>query len=278
MSSASRLGEFLRVRREQLQPDDLGLNVLGRRRVAGLRREEVAGLAGVSVDYYTRLEQGRSQHPTEPVVAALARALRLDADTTAHLHRLARPGPKVSPPGSAEQTPADVRALLVALEPSPAFVVGRVLDVLASNATARALSPLHHEGENLLRSIFLDPRAAVLHPDRETFGERIVATLRATAAIGDGDPEVDVVVEELLDGSDEFRRLWELHSVRRRGYGTKRFAHPVAGELALGYRTFAVHGADAAGQTLVAYHADSAVARDALASLAAAVGAAARAG
>ena len=263
MPGENRIGEFLRARRQMVRPADVGLAAGGRRRVTGLRREELALLAGVSADYYTRLEQGRDQHPSGQVVDALARALRLDDDATAHLHELAHPGPRRrGAVAHEEHVRPGVLALLEAWEGSPAFVTGRHLDVLAANDLAVALSPLHAVGSNLLRSIFLEPAARALHPDWDAFAVRIVATLRAAAAPGPEDPELGDLIDELSGASDEFRALWAKHLVRDRADGTKRFAHPLLGDVELRYETFAINGPGAEGQILIAYHAEPASASE----------------
>ena len=257
MEGENRIGEFLRARRQLVRPEDVGLPNAGRRRVAGLRREELALLAGVSADYYTRLEQGRDQHPSEQVLDALARALQLDEAAAAHLHELARPSPRHSGGGaSVERVRPGVRTLLETWDHTPAFVTGRLLDVLAANRLALALSPMHAVGGNLLRAIFLDPDARDAHPDRDAFGARIVATLRAAVGASLDDPRLTDLVRELSVGSDEFRRLWDRHIVRERADGWKTFEHPLLGRVELGYETFAINGRGAEGQILVAYHAD----------------------
>jgi len=257
MPGENRIGEFLRARRQMVRPVDVGLAAGGRRRVTGLRREELAMLAGVSADYYTRLEQGRDQHPSAQVVEALARALRLDDDATAHLHELAHPGPRRrGAAGHDERVRPGVLALLEAWERSPAFVTGRHLDVLAANALAVALSPLHAVGGNLLRSIFLEPAARAVHPDWDAFAARLVATLRAAVGPGPDDPELSDLIDELSAASDDFRTLWAKHLVRDRADGSKRFAHPLLGDVELRYETFAINGPGAEGQILVAYHAE----------------------
>lgn len=256
MDGENRIGEFLRARRQLVRPEDVGLPGSSRRRVPGLRREELALLAGVSADYYTRLEQGRGQHPSEQVVDALARALRLDEDATAHLHQLARhPSPRPASGPRVEYVRAGVHALLDAWDHTPAFVTGRHLDVLAANRLAVALSPLHRVGGNLLRAIFLEPDAGTAHPDRQAFAARLVATLRAAVGANLDDPALIELVRELSRASDEFRTLWAQHIVRERGDGVKHFAHPMLGDVELHYETFSVNGHGAEGQILVAYHA-----------------------
>ena len=204
----NRLGEFLRARRALVTPDDVGLPDLGRRRVAGLRREELALLAGVSVDYYVRLEQGRDTHPSEQVLDALARALCLDDDAVAHLHDLARPAPRRRRP---RQRPERVRPgvlrLLESWSAIPAFVLGRRMDVLAFNALAGMLHDGFATERNMVRLVFLDPAARDTFPDFDAVAQETVATLRAAAGADLDDPRLAELVGELSLKSDEFRRL-----------------------------------------------------------------------
>ena len=251
----NRLGEFLRARRALVTPDDVGLPDLGRRRVAGLRREELALLAGVSVDYYVRLEQGRDTHPSEQVLDALARALCLDHDTTAHLHDLARPAPRRRRP---RERPERVRPGVLRLRESwsaiPAFVLGRRMDVLAFNALAGMLHDGFRTERNMVRLVFLDPAARDTFPDFDGVAQETVATLRAAAGADLDDPRLVELVGELSLKSDDFRRLWARHEVREKASGTKRMLHPMVGEIVLGYETLRVN--DAPEQLVVGYHAE----------------------
>ena len=251
----NRLGEFLRARRALVTPDDVGLPDLGRRRVAGLRREELALLAGVSVDYYVRLEQGRDTHPSEQVLDALARALCLDDDAVAHLHDLARPAPRRRRP---RQRPERVRPgvlrLLESWSAIPAFVLGRRMDVLAFNALAGMLHDGFATERNMVRLVFLDPAARDTFPDFDAVAQETVATLRAAAGADLDDPRLAELVGELSLKSDEFRRLWARHEVREKASGVKRMLHPMVGELVLGYETLRVN--DAPEQLVVGYHAE----------------------
>jgi transcriptional regulator with XRE-family HTH domain len=179
--SATALGEFLRARREQLRPNDVGLDWSGRRRVPGLRREEVATLAGVSADYYLRLEQGRVTHPSAQVVDALARALQLDDDATAHLHALVgrlADGPRL---GRVDGAPAHVKRLISTWTHTPALVHDRCMDVLAANAVMRALTPVVRPGANLMRATFLEPTVREHRHNWEAFAAFMVARLRQMA-------------------------------------------------------------------------------------------------
>jgi transcriptional regulator with XRE-family HTH domain len=255
MDGDNLIGRFLRARRELVRPEDVGLPDFGRRRVPGLRREELAMLAGVSADYYVRLEQGRDQHPSEQVLDALARALRLDDDATAHLHELARPAPRRRRRSAArpERVRAGVIELIQSWPLTPAFVLGRRMDVLASNALARALQRTCASGGNMVRAVFLDPSARAMYPDLDEIARDTVAGLRASVGPDLDDPRLTELVGELSLKSEEFRRLWARHDVREKTDGRKRMIHPQVGELDLAYETFAISGAD--GQALVTYHA-----------------------
>jgi len=251
----NRLGEFLRARRALVTPDDVGLPDLGRRRVAGLRREELALLAGVSVDYYVRLEQGRDTHPSEQVLDALARALCLDDDAVAHLHDLARPAPRRRRPRERpERVRTGVLRLLESWSAIPAFVLGRRMDVLAFNALAGMLHDGFATERNMVRLVFLDPAARDTFPDFDAVAQETVATLRAAAGADLDDPRLAELVGELSLKSDEFRRLWARHEVREKASGVKRMLHPMVGELVLGYETLRVN--DAPEQLVVGYHAE----------------------
>jgi transcriptional regulator with XRE-family HTH domain len=256
MDGENRIGGFLRARRELVRPDDVGLPEFGRRRVPGLRREELAMLAGVSADYYVRLEQGRDQHPSEQVLDALARALRLDDDATAHLHELARPAPRRRrrAPVRAERVRPSLLALLDTWTHTPAFVLGRCMDVLAANRLAGALHPTCARGGNMVRMAFLDPSAIERMPELAQIRQDTVAALRASIGPDLDDPALTDLVGELSLKSEEFRRLWARHDVRDKTSGRKRIVHPQVGELDLAYESFAVNGAD--GQILVTYHAE----------------------
>ena len=190
MAGENLIGEYLRARRELVRPEDVALPDLGgRRRVPGLRREEVALLAGVSIDYYVRLEQGRDQHPSEQVLDALARALQLDDDAAAHLRRLARP-PARRRRGAPrpERPPAGIVALIECWTETPAVVEGRYTDVLAANSLALALAPYYAVGTNLVRATFLDPRVRDRYEDWEQITESAVAALREAAWHGTARP------------------------------------------------------------------------------------------
>jgi transcriptional regulator with XRE-family HTH domain len=247
------LGQFLRARREQVSPGQAGIPDYGRRRVPGLRREELALLAGVSVDYYIRLEQGRDHHPSAEVLNALARALRLDDTATCHMHELAQPA-RTRPRRARrpESVRPSVRQLLDLWASTPAFVLGRSTDVLAANALAAALWGGFRAGGNLLRAVFLDPAAPATLPGWDQIATDAVANLRASAGADLDNPGLTALVGELCLKSAEFRRRWARHDVRRRADGTKHFHHPLVGDLALSYESLALTDP---GQTLVVYHA-----------------------
>jgi transcriptional regulator with XRE-family HTH domain len=256
MESDNRIGEFLRARREQVRPEDVGIADLGRRRVPGLRREELAMLSGVSADYYVRLEQGRDHHPSPQVLEALARALRLDDAATVHLHELAAPAPRRRrrSPSRPERVRPGVLRMMGSWPQSPAFVVSRRMDVLAANPMARALSPICQVGVNGVRVTFLDPAVRALYPDFEKDAADTVGALRASVGPDLDDPQLIELVGELSLKSEDFRRLWARHDVREKSDGDKRFDHPLVGRLELRYETLGVSGPE--GQSLVVYHAE----------------------
>lgn len=249
----STLGGYLRARRDLVRPEDVGLIAGGRRRVPGLRREELAMLAGISSDYYLRLEQGRDRHPSAQVLDALAVALRLDAAATDHLHDLARPRTRRRAAPRAERVPAGIAQLIDQL-PMPAYVSGRYLDVLAANPLARALSPNFTPGRNLLRQVFLDPGDRELHLDWERATAGAVGGLRAAAGTDPDDPRLAALVGELSIRSDRFRTLWARADVGHRGEGTSHMRHPQVGELYLRREKLDIAGTG--GQQLVVYHAE----------------------
>jgi transcriptional regulator with XRE-family HTH domain len=245
------LGEYLRARRALVRPEDVGLPAAGRRRVPGLRREELATLAGISSDYYLRLEQGRDLHPSLQVIDAVARALQLDEDATAHLRGLVQPE-AVSGRGQAEQAPASIVQLIASWRETPAFVHDRHLDILTANALASALSPVFSPGVNLVRATFLDPEVRRLVGDWDN-AHIAVARLRALAGPDIDDPRLVELVGELSVRSDRFRRLWARHDIRAAAVPVRTFNHPLVGSIELRAEWLAITGAD--GQLLVVYHA-----------------------
>ena len=252
---SNELGEFLRSRRAQIQPEDVGFRAGRGRRVEGLRREEVAALASVSVDYVKRLEAGRIT-PSEPVLDSLARALRLDAVERKHLYALAGRASAYDVDPFEDVRPGLLR-LLTAVEPLPAFIVGPWLDLLAWNPTASALfcgfERRPPEERNMARLIFLDPEIRDLFFAGGWDGSGLVASLRVRYTQGEPDKRVRTLISELIERSPVFRRLWEEHGVVKRMKGRKTFNHPEVGEIELDWDRLTVPGAS--GQVLMVYSA-----------------------
>ncbi|WP_193046714.1 helix-turn-helix transcriptional regulator [Mycolicibacterium baixiangningiae] len=242
--NGTELAEFLSARRARLTPDDAGLDgAQVRRRVPGLRREELAQLAGVSVDYYTRLEQGRSRSASADVLDALATALQLTDAERQHLHQLGRPRPgrRTRRPRPQRVDPATLRLLdLMDEVRSPAFVLGRRLDVLAHNRLAGALITEFRElaapQRNQARFVFLDPHARELYADWRQVAADTVAMLRFDAGRYPDDEKLSTLVGELSIHSEEFRRWWSGHDVQRRTTGSKAYHHPLVGDLTVQYQ------------------------------------------
>ncbi|MGV9778728.1 helix-turn-helix transcriptional regulator [Streptosporangium sp. NPDC003464] len=237
------LGEFLRSRRARLRPEALGLPEYGgRRRVPGLRREELALLAGMSVDHYVRLEQGRSVHFSTEVLDAVARVLRLDATERAHLHRLARPAPATAA-GPADRRPlrSGIYHLLSSIRDVPAYLVDRNTTVLAWNPLAAALitdfGTLPPEQRNIARLNFLNEDMRRLYADWPARARDLVGFLRLDAGHRPADPSTAALVEELSAASAEFRQLWAEHQVKDKRHGRYLYRHPLVGELELAYET-----------------------------------------
>ncbi|MFF3089938.1 helix-turn-helix transcriptional regulator [Streptomyces nojiriensis] len=260
MDRSSEISEFLRTRRARITPEQAGLAPnAGPRRVPGLRREEVAQLAGVSVDYYIRLERGRSQGVSEAVLDAVARALHLDETERAHLFDLAQPTTTAArtrrkrPVAPQRVRPALYRAL-DALS-VPAVVQGRRLDVLAANPLGYALfadfASRPHRDRNFARFVFLDQAALSLYTDWERVAQDTVAALRLYAGRHADDPQLTELIGELSLHSDTFRRLWADHDVRAHTTGTKRLHHPLVGDLTLDYVVLAAE--DDPEQSLAIY-------------------------
>jgi transcriptional regulator with XRE-family HTH domain len=255
--AASKIGNYLRARRDLVRPEDVGMTDTRRRRVPGLRRDELALLAGISTEYYTRLEQGRDHHPSAQVLDAVARALQLDEDATAHLHNLAAPPPRRRRRRRSEQVQPSIQRLLASWHTTPAFVQGRYMDILAANPLAIALSPLYKPGVNVLRVAFLDRAVQDLYDDWEARIGGVVSGLRALIGPDVDDPYLTDLVGELSVKSADFRRLWSRHDVRPQvGGGVHRFQHPQVGELELRFDKFDIAGTD--GQRLVIYQAEPA--------------------
>ncbi|MFF3565999.1 helix-turn-helix transcriptional regulator [Streptomyces sp. NPDC002574] len=259
-SPATDLKDFLTSRRSRLTPRDIGLAAAGgRRRVAGLRREEVAKAAGISVDYYTRMEQGRVTGASPEILDALATALRLDEDETQHMHRIAGARPprrRPAPAGDGAQTARPIlHSMLKSLDGTPAVVMGRGMTVLAWNRAAAALlgdfAGMAPADRNIAKLTFLDPRSRSLYAAWDACARESVAYLRLEAGLYPDDPVLASVVGDLAARSPEFRDLWAQHPVQDRTSGTKGIHHPVVGDLTLSYETLRV--ADDPAQALVVY-------------------------
>jgi transcriptional regulator with XRE-family HTH domain len=252
------LASFLRTRRDRLRPADVGLPDGTRRRTPGLRRQEVAQLAGMSVDYYIRLEQARGPHPSRQVLSALARALMLTRDEREYLFRIAgeNPPPTVGP--SREVTPG-IRYLLDNLPDTPAYVVDAKFDVLAWNRLATHfigdLSAYPESDRNVIRWTFRRPETDVLWSDADMlrFTRGSVADLRAAYARYSGDPGIEALVTELLGVSPRFAEMWAAHEVEVRRRIVKRFDHPLAGHLEFECQVLHVPDSD---QRLIVYSAE----------------------
>ncbi|MEU9911704.1 helix-turn-helix transcriptional regulator [Streptomyces sp. NPDC051001] len=254
------LSEFLRTRRARLKPEDVGLPDFGRhRRVPGLRREELAQLAGVSVAYYTRLEQGNGRNVSAEVLDAISRALRLTDAEHAHLTHLAKPKQhKKKQTGRTQQVRGALLQLLDSIEGVPAYISGRRSDILAWNRMAAAVfgdwSELPPQDRNWARMVFLRPEYRDLFVEWESKATDIVSYLRMDAGCHPDDPRLSALVGELSVKSEVFRRLWATHDVKEKGYGVKHFRHPLVGELSLSFESFRL--SDDSEQMLITYHAE----------------------
>ncbi|MFJ9520040.1 helix-turn-helix transcriptional regulator [Kitasatospora sp. NPDC101801] len=259
MGKKGELGTFLRSRRARLQPADAGLQQYGeRRRVPGLRREELAQLAGVSVDYYVRFEQGRAENVSDSVIDAVATALRLDPAERQHLLHLVRPDPTGRRP--AQQVRPGLLRLLDSMPDTPALVVGRRTDVLAWNEALAALmlvdlAGLPPEQRNLTWLHFCDERMRSRYLDWECKARDLVAILRMDLGRHQCDPGYTDLVARLADRSPEFARLWENQEVREKTHGEYTVWHPAAGTFTLAYETLRLP--DDPDQALVVYTAEA---------------------
>ncbi|WP_129308599.1 helix-turn-helix transcriptional regulator [Streptomyces sp. L2] len=261
MDRGRELSEFLRTRRERLQPEDVGLPRTGRRRAAGLRRSEVAQLSGVSVDYYVRIEQGRGRNPSPEVLTAIGRALRLDEHELRHLLTLAD-APVPAPRGrqrTEERVRPGVQRLLEALsQTTPALVLGHRMDVLAFNPLAAALlkdvGALVPGRRNMLRTVFLDPRSRTFYREWDRIARESIARLRVICGAYPDDPQLAALVGELAVKSEEFRQLWSRYDVSGKLFGRKEFQHSDVGPLTLDFEALTLP--DGADQQLVTYTAE----------------------
>ena len=254
MGERNELGGFLKSRRARLDPALAGIAADARRRVSGLRREEVATLAGISVEYYVRLEQGRAARPSEPVLDALGRALRLDGDERRYLDDLARPRSSGRAPRP-ERIRTELVQLLDMMERVPALVINHRMDVLAWNQLAAALffdfGAVAPRERNLARFGFLDPASQERFIDWQDVARATVGQLRIATSRHDDDELLATLLGELMMKSEQFRVLWAGRDVKQRTHGSKRFRHPVVGELTLRFENFDLPGET--GQRLVAF-------------------------
>lgn len=245
---SNELADFLRTRRARVTPDRAGLPDDRRaRRVPGLRRDEVARLAGVSTEYYTRIEQGRAQNPSPEVIEALAGTLRLNPSEREHLtDLLARPAPARRAPAGPQRVRPGLHLMLQTLGHVPAFILGRRTDVLASNRLAREVltdfDALPAPRRNLARYCLLDPEARERIGDWEQIAAETVAMLRLEAGRSPHDRRLADLIGELTLKSPEFSGWWNDHRVLRRTHGAKHYRHPLVGELHFSYESFQVPG------------------------------------
>ncbi|MEV7471293.1 helix-turn-helix transcriptional regulator [Streptomyces kronopolitis] len=257
------LGAFLRSRRERLTPDEVGLPRTARRRTPGLRREELALLAGMSATWYTYLEQGREIRASAQVMTALAEALRLDRHERAHLLQLAGHAPAAEPAEREPLTP-EAAAVPQLLQPNPAYLIAGNYDVLSHNRAAVELFPRLFDEEpeqrpddqpdqppNLVRWMFLEPMARDIVVDWEPEARGLLARLRTQAARHPADPRYTRLIDELTDGSPQARAWWGRYEVQPRHSGRKRLRHPALGPVEYAYTAF--HLAEQPDQTLVVY-------------------------
>lgn len=254
MPAGTPLSQYLRARRALVRPEDVGLSPGGRRRVSGLRREELALLAGISPNYYLRLEQGRDRHPSAQVLDALARALQLDGAETAFLHSLASVAPAPRSRNEHERAPASIERLIGTWRTTPAVVHDRHLDILVANALAIALTPAFRPGVNAVRALFMEPELRGLYGDWEDAARTAVARLRTLVGREVDDPRFCELASELSARSADFRRMWARHDIQATGARPFTYNHPIVGPLELQPEMLAIIGT--AGQILYLRHAE----------------------
>ncbi|MFJ9588662.1 helix-turn-helix transcriptional regulator [Streptomyces acidicola] len=260
MDNRDEVSAFLKSRRAKITPQKAGLPEYGQRRVPGLRRGEVAMLAGVSVEYYTRLERGYLGGVSDNVLDALAKALRLDDTERDHLHALARAAntgpPRVRRRPKKTTVRPSVLRIIEGLHDQPAFVRNNRMDILAANPLAHALhyQAFEQTPANTCRFVFLDPRAPLFYPDWERIARDGVGALRVEVAKDPYDRELSNLIGELSTRSDAFRTLWGSRDVHVFTAGTKRFRHPAVGEMELVHEVLDLPGDE--GLSLTVYSAD----------------------
>jgi transcriptional regulator with XRE-family HTH domain len=236
------LADFLRAKRRLLEPATVGIPAHGRRQVPGLRREELAMLAGISADYYTRLEQGRDQHPSAQVLDALASALQLDHDSTRHLHQLAQQRPARAPRRQRDNVDPTLSELIDNWPLNPAYISNKFWDVLISNPLAATVHPCYRPGHNLLRHLFLDRAAQDFYLNWHDLARSAVAALHAAAADDPTHPRLIELVGELSVRSSSFAQLWPRHDIHAKTRAIKHLHHPMVGPLALTATTLVISG------------------------------------
>jgi len=245
MPSPRPLGDYLRARRELLRPDEVGLPTgTGIRRVPGLRRSEVALLAGISAEYYVKLEQGQEAHPTDQVLDALSRALKLDSTATSYLHSLARVTARPAEPPSSPALDR-TRWLIEAWPMTAAMILDRHNDILATNPLMTALVSGYRPGRNTVVALLLDPDVRGLYDDWEGLSRRSIGLLRSRIGLDPGHERAQQLIAQLDRDSDRFRELWRRHDIAGMTEGTHPMTHPVAGALELHFAHFALAGTDA---------------------------------
>lgn len=267
MRRADELGRFLRSRRARVHPEMVGFDPGERRRVEGLRREELAQLANVSVDYLIRLEQGRVERPSPEIVDALARALLLDDAERRHLFRLAAATEPTSPRGDGTEVRPGLERLVRTLAPAPAVLLSRRLDLLLWTPVAEALLGPFAAHRNYARMIFTDPAQTELHADWEESARQTVALLRYATGRHPGDAALGELVAELRDADERFGEWWDANDVAEKRHGAKTYVHPRLGRITLPFE--AVPLPDEGDQILTIYPVEPGSAEaEALASLA----------
>ncbi|CCQ46148.1 putative DNA-binding protein [Pseudarthrobacter siccitolerans] len=250
----NQLGDYLRARRAQLLPSDVGIPTYGTRRVKGLRREEIAFLAGVSSDYYARLEQGRERHPSPQVLDAIARAMNFDDDARTHLFLLAGASQSRSRTPAREWVSPALLELMDNFTTTPAFVINRAHDLLAMNSLARVLYSPFTLQDNLVRMIFLDSAGTSFYGRWDGAAQATVAHVRDAMGHDPQNARIRELVDELTAESERFAELWDQYEVRGKTKAPKDLFHPAVGPLVLTYQAFDVR--DAPGQQLITYHAE----------------------
>ncbi len=252
--TAPTLAHFLRARRDATQPGAVGITNSGRRRVPGLRREEVAMLANVSVDYYIRLEQGREASPSAQMLDALSEALQFDDDARQHLYRLAGLAPRVRADVVTERVDPHLLQLIDSWADTPTLVINAAYDVLAANRLGEAVFLGFPVSRNLMEKIFLDPASRSFYADWHAAADNAVAGFRLAEGKAPEHPRIRAIIDRLLAESPEFRRLWKENRARGKRLEMKSFVHPAVGEMSL--RMHTLHVAAAPGQQLLSYHAE----------------------